>query len=153
MRNANLVMNSKHANKDGSTALYQIEKKFNTLNLDCKEECGVDSTDDSLRNRDGLVTVEYEDHPVMNVKRSATDRKEFICKKDEEEVQNSSNSLMHNFWLQKFNAFMEENKASVDNRGCRIKCKVDEGEEMECNRYYMPLYFDWLKKKVPFITL
>ena len=30
--------------------------------------------------------------------------------KDEDEVQNSSNSFMHKFWLQKFNAFIEEGK-------------------------------------------
>ena len=38
MRSAYFLMNSKYANKVSSTALHQIEKKVNTLNLDWKEE-------------------------------------------------------------------------------------------------------------------
>ena len=48
---------------------------------------------------------------------------------------------------------MEEGKTSVDDREYEIKCPVDENENLECTRYYMPLNFDWLKKKVPFINL
>ena len=40
---------------------------------------------------------DYEDDPVLNVKHSATNSKEFICKKNQDGAQNSSNSLMHKF--------------------------------------------------------
>ena len=103
--------------KDGSTALYQIEKKVNILDLDCKEEGIVDSTDDYMDHRDDLETVECEDEPVSNVKHSARNTKDFICKKYKEEVQNSSSSVMHKFWQQNFNAFMEKGRASVEDGG------------------------------------
>ena len=66
--------------------------------------------------------------------------KEFICKKDQDDAQNYSNSLMHKFPMQKFDAFVEEGKTSVDDR--ENKRPVDEKEDLGCTRYYMPLYFD-----------
>ena len=62
---------------------------------------------------------------TINVNHSATSRKEFVSRKDKDKVQNSSNSLMHKFWLQKFNAFIEEGQISVDHSDSRIKCSVN----------------------------
>eukprot|EP00794_Sanderia_malayensis_P011724 gene11724-12945_t len=79
------------------------------------------------------------DHDFLTVDESAS-------KADEKEVQNASNSSMHEFWRSQFETFAKHDSDHV-------KTTTSEEESFEQNRYYMSAYFEWLKKKLPFITL
>ena len=56
---------------------------------------------------------------------------------------------MHGFWAEQFDVFhrraeeLKEKKCSISSVNDRV------GKAFEQNRYYMPTYLDWLRRKLP----
>ncbi len=99
------------------------------LSNNFNSELGVEAgSPESQVVNEGLTNTEREtlfEDSVFN--------SDFVSTKDELEVQNASNSLMHLFWKDKMEFYF----------ACRTPSKK---AHLEQNRYFMPNYFDWLKK-------
>ena len=77
---------------------------------------------------------------------------DFLTRVDEIEVQNAGDTLMHNFWHKKFDNFRLEELREFELKQ-DTNSNNDLKNQFEINKYYMPTYFQWLKKKLPHINI
>ena len=91
VRNAYFLMTSENANENARIALCNIERKVNNLNLEWDLESECESTNDYLNATMDVNGLRQEMNP------SSKSAEEFVSRKEELEVQNSYNSLLHRF--------------------------------------------------------
>ena len=116
VRNAYFLMTIKNANENSRIAPCNIERKVNNLNLEWDIESECKSTNDYLNATVDVNGLRQEMNP------SSISAEEFVSRKEELEVQNSYNSLLHRFWVQQFNDFSkkEQKETEAVNGKCNI---------------------------------
>ncbi len=132
------VMTTEYADKHVLDSLHFVETAINNLKATDTEDPLSNNFDSELRVEAGSPESQVVDEGLTNTEREtlfedSVFNSDFVSTKDELEVQNASNSLMHLFWKDKMEFYF----------ACRTPNKK---ARLEQNRYFMPNYFDWLKK-------